>query len=191
MIGNDVVDLRDPETRPGAVHARFDARVFTPVEVDRLRRCERPNVERWRLWTAKESAFKAARRSTPALVFAPSRFRVEEDELGERVMIGERAYHVSWRTEDGGVHAVARDAGVPGGDVLCAAARRPGLAPSGEARRLAIETVAAALGLAPHGVRVEMTGRVPSLRVGSEGSLALSLSHHGEMVAFAAWGIAE
>ena len=28
MVGNDVVDLGDPETRPGATHPRFDARVF-------------------------------------------------------------------------------------------------------------------------------------------------------------------
>ena len=32
MLGNDIIDLGDPETRPGARHPRFDARVFTREE---------------------------------------------------------------------------------------------------------------------------------------------------------------
>ena len=32
MIGNDVVDLGDADTRPGAQHRRFDERVFAPSE---------------------------------------------------------------------------------------------------------------------------------------------------------------
>lgn len=35
-VGNDVVDLRDPETRKGAVHPRFDLRVFTADERERI-----------------------------------------------------------------------------------------------------------------------------------------------------------
>ena len=80
MIGNDVVDLRDPETRPGAQHARFDARVFAASERLALERSRDAGRLRWILWAAKESAFKAARRCDPATVFAPSHFVVE---LGE------------------------------------------------------------------------------------------------------------
>ena len=32
MLGNDVVDLADPETRRAALHPRFDARAFAPRE---------------------------------------------------------------------------------------------------------------------------------------------------------------
>ena len=32
MVGSDIVDLADPETRPGAAHPRFDARVFDEDE---------------------------------------------------------------------------------------------------------------------------------------------------------------
>ena len=32
MIGNDVVDLADPDADPGRLHPRFDGRVFDPSE---------------------------------------------------------------------------------------------------------------------------------------------------------------
>ena len=32
MLGNDVVDLEDPETRPETFRPRFDERVFDPME---------------------------------------------------------------------------------------------------------------------------------------------------------------
>jgi phosphopantetheinyl transferase (holo-ACP synthase) len=188
MIGNDVVDLRDPEARPDAIHSRFDERVFGAEEQDHLRRCDRPDIERWRLWAAKESAFKAARRATPGLVFAPSKFCVDvEGESEGRVTIGERSYEVSWRSEDDCVHAVAWEPAVPAREVISAASRCGSEEPSDAARRLAIATVAAALGVAPGSVRVESAGRVPTLRIGAERRLALSLSHHGAVVAFAAY----
>ena len=36
MIGNDVVDLSDPESAPAALHPRFDARAFCEAERERL-----------------------------------------------------------------------------------------------------------------------------------------------------------
>ena len=189
MIGNDVVDLRDPGTRPDAIHPGFDERVFAPQEIERLRRAVEPDVERWRLWAAKESAFKAARRAVPALVFAPSKFPVEQTgEREGRVTIGERGYRISWWSDEGSVHAIASEEQVAAEEMMFAASRTGGSEPSDAARRLAIETVATALGIAPGSLRVEMAGRVPMLHVGSDRSFLLSLSHHGEMVAFAAYG---
>lgn len=104
-VGNDVVDLRDPETRKGAVHPRFDLRVFTAEERERIHEVERsPGVAgelaamaadlahdvadlahdvagltarfRWSLWAAKESAFKAARKVDPGIPFHPRHFAV-------------------------------------------------------------------------------------------------------------------
>lgn len=188
MIGNDVVDLRDPDARPGASRARFDARVFAPAERDRLDRAGRPEVERWRLWAAKEAAFKAARRARPALVFAPSRFRVEpRDAAHGRVTIEGSSFEIVWTGDDDAVHAVASLEGAV--RAIVAARRAPGEDPSLAVRRLAVETVAAVLGVAAETLAVTASGRVPILAIG-ERRIALSLSHHGEMIAFAAAGCA-
>ena len=54
MVGNDVVDLGDAETRGGPSHPRFDARVFAPAELAALAASAAPNRLRWSLWAAKE-----------------------------------------------------------------------------------------------------------------------------------------
>ena len=85
MLGNDVIDLRDPETWPGACHPRFDRRVFTPAECATIAASPRPAMTRWVHWAAKESAYKAARRQRPATIFAPRRFGVDaRGRLGRR-----------------------------------------------------------------------------------------------------------
>ncbi|MBI1813852.1 MAG: 4'-phosphopantetheinyl transferase superfamily protein [Deltaproteobacteria bacterium] len=76
MIGNDIVDLGDPDTQPGATHPRFDARVFTATELEAIHTSPVPNRVRWLLWAAKESAFKAFRKHDPSLVFSPARLVV-------------------------------------------------------------------------------------------------------------------
>jgi hypothetical protein len=76
MLGNDVVDLWDPETRPGAAHPRFDVRVFDPTELAALARSRAPNQLRWVLWAAKEAAYKAAKRMDPTTLLSPRRFVV-------------------------------------------------------------------------------------------------------------------
>ena len=61
MIGNDVVDLEDPETRPETFRPRFDERVFDPVERRAIAHDPRPHARRWAHWAAKEAAYKLAR----------------------------------------------------------------------------------------------------------------------------------
>ena len=86
MVGNDVVDLRDPEVQPGACHARFDARVFAAAELEAVRVSPVPQWLRWMLWAAKEAAYKVAKKDDARTVFSPSRFVVSlEDATGGRV----------------------------------------------------------------------------------------------------------
>ena len=58
MIGNDIVDLRDPEVQPGASHPRFDRRVFAPEERSALAASGARERLRWILWAAKEAGRK-------------------------------------------------------------------------------------------------------------------------------------
>ncbi len=186
MLGNDVVDLRDPETRPGAQHGRFDARAFTSAERAALAAQRDPRARaglRWALWAAKESAYKAGRRLDPGLVWSPGRFAV--DLACGRVTAERRRFRVQVRADAERIHAVATAearsaqgwiASLAGGDD----------SPSRAARALARTRIGAWLGVEPDEIDFARDGRAPvALRRGRPLPLWLSLSHHGRFVACA------
>lgn len=93
MLGNDVVDLRDPESRLETFRPRFEERVFDPIERREIERDENPHARRWAHWAAKESAYKLARQLASDFVFSPAslviRFQTREDRVdGERRRTG-------------------------------------------------------------------------------------------------------
>jgi hypothetical protein len=113
-VGNDVVDLTDPETSVGATHPRFAQRVLTPVEIATLADATDPNRRLWAYWAAKESAFKAFRKASPWLPFVPRRLRVTLPLLSKgsvahaTVRAGRLAAAVEIETTPDHIHAVAR-----------------------------------------------------------------------------------
>lgn len=189
MIGNDVVDLGDPETAPGAQHPRFDERVFAPEERDALARSGAPNRLRWTLWAAKEAAYKVARKLDPRVVFSPKRFVVCLDPtLRGEVRHGAVRFGLRIDVLPEAVHAIASsDAEVSSAvrsELLALPA--PGADPGRSVRALAARSLTAALGARPGDVVVVKEGRVPRLEVGGRRATSdLSLSHHGNVVAWA------
>jgi len=188
-LGNDVVDLADPETRD--LHPRFDERVFAPRERALLSACSSPHVLRWALWAAKESAYKALRRLDPHLVFSPKRFAVElpgsfpegRGRVIGQVAHGEQVLDVEVCVEGELLHAVSRDSRSAQASVL-ARVDRADSDPSAAVRRLAAAALGPALGLDPAGIRI--VGRPPVARHrGRRLAAHVSLSHHGRFVAFA------
>src|SRR5882757_8423865 len=110
MVGNDVIDLGDPETWLGGCHARFDARVFAAVELEALAVSALPVRLRWILWAAKEAAYKVAKKEDGGTVFSPSRFvvRLTKDYHAE-VAFGVKSYTVALEVGERYVHAIAAD----------------------------------------------------------------------------------
>lgn len=191
-VGNDVVDLADPETRLDGLHPRFVERAFTAAERERLEASRARHTLHWALWAAKESAYKAVKRLAPETVFSPREFEVELAPrfpargrlAGGCVRHRGRRLGLRLRLEGGSVHAVAWVAGVTAGDRILWRARRADGDPGLDARRLASTVIASALGLDPSGLGI--AGR-PPLATSAEGRAAaeVSLSHHGRFVAFA------
>ena len=108
LVGNDVVDLLDPENQQEAIHPRFDERVFTPVERAWLANEATAHRTRWRMWAAKESAFKVARKLDPGVRFLPRRFSVQLKGNAQAVVryaVGR--FDVSFSGADDWVHAIA------------------------------------------------------------------------------------
>ena len=187
MIGNDIVDLCDPETRPEARHPRFDSRVFGATERDALRGAVQPDRMRWILWAAKEAAYKVACKLDANAIFSPRSFVVSLDvELRGTVSHAGRELPVRVHSRQSGVHAIVTD--TPGRDVLSESGVLAGTAcdPSQAVRSLAVSGLARRLGAALEDLAIGRRGRIPTILLrGQPTPLDLSLSHHGRHIAFA------
>ncbi len=209
LVGNDVVDLRDPENQPEAIHHRFDDRVFSWCERARILAAVSPHRMRWALWAAKESAYKVARKLDSRVYFSPRAFSVRipggeteaSDPFLAEVDHSLGRFQVCLEVTDEWVHAVAS---VSGAGVAKAnwqlrsmgreAARRiPGVEASARVRKLARSAIASALSAVPSDIVIAAAAkRVP--RVWWRGrslSVDISFSHHGRFVACAWGGITE
>jgi len=189
MIGDDVVDLADGDAAGGARHARFDERVFASAERDAIALCSFPERLRWTLWAAKESAFKAARKLDPRIVFSQRRFEVAVAGDACTVTHGELRWNVRTLCRDGAIHAVALADGAEPRDAIEGFARVGSSEGdlSAAVRRLATDRIAAWLDVAAGRIEIARRGRIPFVRLdGRPAPVELSLSHHGGVVGFAA-----
>jgi hypothetical protein len=190
-VGNDVVDLDDPDARLDGLHPRWVERVFGAAERRALEASSSRHLLHWALWAAKESAYKARKRLDLETVFSPREFEIELPALpargGDGIAVG-RAMHrghalgIEVRVDGACLHAVARSEDEDGRVLWGAEAAEgdPGIA----ARRLAAAAIGRALGLDPADVRIVRRPPVASFR-DRRGEVGVSLSHHGRFVAFA------
>ena len=200
MVGNDIVDLRDRDADFATFSDRFDERVFAPSERRTVADSNAPEACRWHLWAAKEAAFKAARKASPGTVFSPMCFEVRWAGMGAREAEvrteTERPlrFEVRFFSEADSVHAVALCPGWTQAKVVHGCGRvvdrvadsSAADAPGAAARRLAVERLAQVLSLRPDRLEIRRDDRVPALYEGDRPVKGnLSLSHHGEWVAFA------
>ena len=194
MIGNDVVDLCDPDAAPTWRTPAFDARVFTLAERSRIALSTDVVRERWLTWTAKEAAYKLARKADSTAAFIPRRFEVVRcSGLRARVLWGASRFECQWVSEESFVHALCF---LPGAhETSCVGFERidagevDGLSPealSRAARRLAQQEIARVLAVPEGSLEIRKSNRIPFLCLqGQRLPGDLSLSHHGGMVAFA------
>ncbi|MFN8626967.1 MAG: 4'-phosphopantetheinyl transferase superfamily protein [Candidatus Binatia bacterium] len=194
MVGNDVVDLAEPQCLPLGTHPRFDQRVFAPSELRLLRASATPARLRWMLWAAKESAYKILRKRRPEVRFAPRRIVVEphDPDAGRMPVHGNVTYagdRIAFRgVVDGeALHVVADDDAAGPVVALAAVLGCAAEAPSVAVRRLAVAALAERLGVPTDALRIVRQDRIPRLQLhGVPLPIDLSLSHHGRVVGFAA-----
>jgi len=197
MIGNDVVDLRDADSRTESLHPRFDERAFAAPERLQIARSRNPEQLRWMLWAAKEAAYKVARRMHPRTVFSPPQFVVTLPAAGDAsVTHGQRRYSVEVRVEQDVVHAIAMPHPRTSSPVFKTLRLSADLEPTPErlsavARELAIKNVAELLTVPEKDLGVTRRARIPSLQLRDRDLPGhLSLSHHGCVTGFAYLGAA-
>jgi phosphopantetheinyl transferase (holo-ACP synthase) len=81
LLGNDVVDRKDPGAEGKHLDGRFLARVFTREEAICIREASEPSLALWMIWSAKESVFKVMSKLDPELIFSHRDFAVGEEFL--------------------------------------------------------------------------------------------------------------
>jgi len=203
MLGNDVVDLHDPDAQPESFRARFDERVFAPVERRAIERDARPLARRWAHWAAKEAAYKLAKQLDAGFVFSPRalvpKFGAATSLPGDRAErsgqlvlpepIGQGIQELELRSleTDDFVHVVALPAGADWHAVVSAVGPVANEAESSAAvRKLARRRIARDLGIESERVAITGRGRIPLVEIdGAVSPMAISLSHHGGWVACA------
>lgn len=193
-LGNDVVDLGDPETLLCGLHPRFAERVFTPRERAALRASPQRRRLHWALWAAKESAYKAQKRREALAVFSPGDYEVDLPPLtaaSEPVVLTGRVsrrgtgMRVEVRVDGTTVHAIASAGNETAARALVLWRVGAAVGDAGVAvRRLAAGAIGSALDLDP--AELQIVGRPPVvLHRGRALDATVSLSHHGRFVAFA------
>lgn len=193
LVGNDVIDLGDPESRREELHPRFDERVFTARERAVLSASDSPHLLRWTLWAAKESAYKVAKKLDPTVRFLWRDFVVRQVGPGRALVRHETgAFDVLLDGADQWVHAVAMLSTenpsaltrppVWGVQPLYA----PHADPSRTVRMWASRALAKQTGLPLGHLRIGSDRGIPvALWRNRRLPVDLSLSHHGRFVAWA------
>ena len=82
MIGNDVIDLQLAAVQSDWQRPRFREKVFTEGENRLIDSAEDPFKTVWRLWSMKESAYKAYMRLHPKRFFNPKKLECSLAENG-------------------------------------------------------------------------------------------------------------
>ena len=75
-IGNDIVNLTDPDNRRRSADVRFLNRVFTAHEQELIARCRFPDLAVWSMWAAKEAAYKVASKTHGEISSSPRRYEI-------------------------------------------------------------------------------------------------------------------
>jgi phosphopantetheinyl transferase (holo-ACP synthase) len=105
-VGNDIVDLKEPENLGKSGDDRFLGRVFTVEERGLIARAAAPDTLLWALWAAKEAAFKAVSGGDPGdnrllVCSIPRRYPVRLEtlaQLGNQIPEAKRS-HVDGEAE--------------------------------------------------------------------------------------------
>ena len=117
VLGNDIVDLSDPDSDPAGLHPRFLARAFGPEELATIQgRGRGPRqlggeadaLDLWTRWAGREAAYKALRQYHSELVCSWPEFEVElfpERQLTVRHPLG-RLAGMALQIPAGVVHVV-------------------------------------------------------------------------------------
>lgn len=187
VVGNDVVDLDDPEAAGASRRERFVRRILCDEELRMMEGSADPDAFLWTAFAAKEAAYKAVVQLRGRAPSAPRAYEVAPDLRSVRLP-GMILHLLVEAGRERYVHAIAWS-----GDRPAFGCGTAGIDPGRSARELLVASAAATFGCAPSRLRVVRSPLPgswdgfgpPRLELdGSPVPAAVSLSHHGR---YASW----
>ena len=108
MIGNDIVDISLASTQSNWCRKGFLEKLFSMTEIDLIFNDANPTLIVWRLWSMKESAYKANYRLNEIRKFNPKQLecRLIDQQLGE-VKVGVSLYKTRTESNPSYIHSMA------------------------------------------------------------------------------------
>ena len=79
LLGNDLVDLKDPDSLGAIENKEFRRRVFTDDEDLSIDGAPNPLVRLWSIWAAKEAAYKALSAFYPETIFSWKKYKTNRE----------------------------------------------------------------------------------------------------------------
>jgi phosphopantetheinyl transferase (holo-ACP synthase) len=189
LVGNDIVDLDDPDNLRAPRHPRFVERVLTERERDVLAGADDPHLLLWSFFAAKEAAYKVLVKLGESPGLGYRRLEVAPDLTSVR--FADRVVELRIDRGPGFVHALAAQGGVASMRAAVEPAP-PGVTPSVAVRDLATRLFAPLVGAPAEEIEVVRETTLeswdglapPSLRhSGRALTIDVSLSHDGRFVA--------
>lgn len=112
MIGNDIVDLQLAKSQSNWQRPKFLEKIFTAAEQDRIKSSDNPELEVWKLWTMKESAYKIYNREKGVRGFFPWKLECSIAEFSDGKFLGSVAiddshYYTKTVVTDSFVYTIA------------------------------------------------------------------------------------
>ena len=108
MIGNDVIDLQLAAIQSNWQRPGFREKVFTNAEVRLIDGAEDPFRTVWRLWSMKESGYKAYLRLHPKRFFDPKKMACSIAENGSgQVRVGGYCFQTATTCEEDSLYTTA------------------------------------------------------------------------------------
>ena len=183
MIGNDIVDLRLAEVQSNWRRKGFLEKVFTAREQSMISRSRQPDILVWKLWSMKESAYKARLRVQKKIKIDPLSFDCApgNKDTGQVCCEG-KIYHTVSSIGDDFIHTYAY-AGKLGNrlsqDIVYMNQTHPDCKTLYKA---VISAVACTMAWEKHDLAIAKNDwGIPELyRRGKKTTILCSLSHHGQ-----------
>lgn len=182
MIGNDIVDLRLAKVQSNWRRKRFLEKVFSSNEQAMILRSEEPDIIVWRLWSMKESAYKAHLRIQKRIQINPRSFDCQFlSEYKGIVICDGQVYHTLTEMKNNYLHTLAYKKDFSADLFSKVIDLEQNQFSSSELYNKMVLSVAGRMGWEKEGTMIEKNYLgIPELyRFGKKSSVLCSLSHHG------------
>ena len=187
MIGNDIVDLSLAQVQSNWRRKRFLEKVYSRKEQAMILKSDEPDIMVWRLWSMKESAYKAQVRLDQLIRFNPLAYKCQIlSQKQGKVVYKENNFFVISDIKDDYVHSQVCSEEFDINSISKVFDMKPYQLDSEKFHTIIIANLAQIMSWKPSKITIEKNALgIPEIYVsGQKTSVLCSISHHGQYAAY-------